>query len=105
MKHLSEEAQDVHIIDSRFNAHFRNGHIPTATNIPFNEILTPEGQFRTDEELAKIFSEKAFMKDPIEEKAILSCQSGISACILEAGLKQLGNKSTVVYDGSFEEWV
>lgn len=34
----------------------------------------------------------------------MTCQLGISACLVEGVLKNLGNMNTSVYDGSFQEW-
>ena len=44
------------------------------------------------------------MKDPSKDEVVLTCQRGITACILDAALRSLGNPATKVYDGSFEEY-
>jgi 3-mercaptopyruvate sulfurtransferase SseA len=46
------EKQDIPLIDARFPDVFKNGHIPTSHNLPFNKLLTQDGgKFRPQEEL------------------------------------------------------
>jgi 3-mercaptopyruvate sulfurtransferase SseA len=44
------------------------------------------------------------LPDPANQELIISCQRGITACILDAAFKIVGNQHTSVYDGSFEEY-
>ena len=44
------------------------------------------------------------MKDPLNDEVVLTCQRGVTACILDTALEYLGNEKTSVYDGSLEEY-
>ena len=78
----------------------RKGHIPSAINLPFNQVL--EGShFKTTDELKLIFS----MKETVNsEQVIFSCGSGITACIVLFAAKLAGFESVALFDGSWTEW-
>jgi 3-mercaptopyruvate sulfurtransferase SseA len=48
--------------------------------------LNPDKTFKSADELQKIFGKNA------TEETVLSCQKGITACILEVALQSIGNK-------------
>lgn len=77
----------------------RKGHIPGAYNLPYTEIRTEEGNLLSKEEL-----EKAFAKFPEKEETILSCGSGVSACVLALAMERI-KKPYHLYNGSYSEWV
>ncbi|KAI8804872.1 3-mercaptopyruvate sulfurtransferase [Cladochytrium replicatum] len=81
-----------------------SGHIPSAINIPFAEVLNPEtGTLLPPDELRKLFDEKRVdMRRPI----VAMCGSGVTACIVALALERSGRKveSIKVYDGSWTEW-
>ena len=77
----------------------KRGHIPKSRNI-FWKDLTKNGDTLEKDIIRKKFSE--YKLD--NKKIILSCGSGISACVLSLSLKYaLGIKASV-YDGSWAEW-
>jgi thiosulfate/3-mercaptopyruvate sulfurtransferase len=98
------------IIDARSEARFlgkveeprqglRRGHIPSAKNIPFTKIQK-DNFLLPKEELEKIFAEVA-TKD---QSLILSCGSGVTACVLALGAEIADYQSYSLYDGSWSEW-
>ena len=94
------------ILDSRFGRDYEQGHITNSLSLPFPSIL--EGEFKTlksREDLIEIFKSQGGIVDPENEKVILSCQRGVTACVLELALASLGNPNTSVYDGSYGEWL
>lgn len=101
----------VQVIDARPAARFqgtateprpglRSGHMPNAVNIPFAEVLTPDGALRPPDELAEIFDRAGLKPD---QSVITTCGSGVTAAILTLALAVLGRDSAV-YDGSWAEW-
>ena len=77
----------------------RGGHMPSACNLPFPEVLEA-GRLRPPEELRRLFLNKATQ----EQQVITSCGSGITACVLILAAWELGYRNLSVYDGSWAEW-
>ncbi|MBU1347381.1 MAG: 3-mercaptopyruvate sulfurtransferase [Alphaproteobacteria bacterium] len=81
-------------------AGLRAGHMPGARNLPFAELLTPEGLMRPRAELQAAFTDRGV--DP-DSCPIASCGSGVTAAIPLLALAVLGHEG-VLYDGSWAEW-
>ncbi len=81
-------------------AGLRSGHMPGALNLPFPEILNPDGTMKPDEALAQAF--RAAGVD-LDRPVVTTCGSGVTAAILSLGLAVLGRPSRL-YDGSWAEW-
>ena len=81
-------------------AGLRSGHMPGALNIPFADLLNPDGTMRTCGELAAVFARSGLRPD---QSVITTCGSGVTAAILTLALAVLGRDSAV-YDGSWAEW-
>jgi thiosulfate/3-mercaptopyruvate sulfurtransferase len=82
-------------------AGLRSGHMPGARNLPWGELLTPEGGMRPADELRAAF--RASGTD-LEGPILTTCGSGVSAAILALALARLGREDVPVYDGSWTEW-
>lgn len=93
----------IKIIDTRLDVTYDLGHIPSSINIPFVKMLNPDKTFKSEDKLREIFINAGISK-PESQPIILSCNRGISACVLDAALRLLGNPNVSVYDGSFEEY-
>ncbi len=86
----------------------RSGHIPKSRSVPFVKLLDTSNYstFKSSEDIAKVFSDanvNVHSKEPI----VLSCGSGLTACVLAFGLNLLNRNergSVAVYDGSWTEW-
>jgi thiosulfate/3-mercaptopyruvate sulfurtransferase len=104
------EARNTVLIDARSKERFlglvdepraglARGHIPTASSLPFTEVLN--GPFlKTKTELMRIL-------DPItapDRSVIAYCGSGVTACIVALALEVADHQSVSVYDGSWSEW-
>ena len=76
----------------------RPGHIPSATNISAMALLAESGQFRPQEELAKMFD-----GDP-KARVITYCGSGIAASSTAFIMHRLGFADVAVYIASLQEW-
>ncbi|OOY30329.1 3-mercaptopyruvate sulfurtransferase [Thioclava sp. F36-6] len=103
---------DHEIIDARPNERFlgngteprpglRSGHIPGSRNLPFGELLTPEGTFKSPEEIKALFEAAGV---DLSKPAITTCGSGVSAAILSLALELIGKSDWSLYDGSWSEW-
>ncbi len=78
----------------------RVGHMPGAINLPFGELLTPEGLMREPAELDAAFAARGLTA---EAAPIASCGSGVTAAVPLLALALLGREG-VLYDGSWAEW-
>ncbi len=87
--------------DPEPRADLQSGHIPESLNLPYERLLD-SGSMRSPEELTRIFHEVGVGND--ESPLILSCGSGVSACVLGLGLSMIGHNGWSVYDGSWTEW-
>ncbi len=77
----------------------RAGNIPNSKNLPFGDLLNGNCMKSIEELKAE------FRKFNIEEKElVLSCGSGITACILALGAEMIGHQKISVYDGSWTEY-
>ena len=77
------------------------GHIDGSINLPFEEVLNKDKTFKSAEDiLAKFNNVKT------DEQVVLSCQAGVTACILEVALLSAGHNpaKTSMYDGSWGEY-
>jgi thiosulfate/3-mercaptopyruvate sulfurtransferase len=79
----------------------RTGHIPGAHNVPFGQVLNPDGTLKSASKLSEVF--EAAGVDP-HKPVVASCGSGITACVLALALAETGHLRTSVYDGSWSEW-
>lgn len=102
--HLAE------IIDARPAARFRGdapepraglraGHIPNAKNLPYGDLLNPDGTMKSVDALRV-----AFAGIDLTKPAITTCGSGVTAAILSLALERLGHSNHALYDGSWAEW-
>lgn len=76
------------------------GHIPGAVNIPYQSLLRDDGRFRDARDLRRQFA-------PVLEAGsspIVYCGSGVTACVVAAGLNHIGAQP-IVYPGSWSDWI
>ncbi len=79
------------------------GHIPGAISAPYPDNLTPDGTFRSDEELRARFT-RLLGATPVEQTAFY-CGSGVTAAHNLLALKQVGLGEARLYVGSWSEWI
>ncbi|MER6213260.1 sulfurtransferase [Streptomyces sp. NPDC001674] len=102
---------DAAVLDARTRERFagtapeprpglRAGHMPGALNLPFGDLLGPDGLMRPAGELRAVFEALAGER----ERLCFSCGSGVTACVLALGATLAGYRDTAVYDGSWSEW-
>jgi thiosulfate/3-mercaptopyruvate sulfurtransferase len=79
-----------------------SGHMPGALNLPYGNLVAPDGTLLPPIELRQRVAGAGIRFDrPI----IGSCGSGVSACALLLALETLGVEGATLYDGSWTEWV
>jgi len=101
---------EAQVIDARSAGRFRgdvpeprvslrSGHMPGALNVPFDQVLRPDGHLKSEEDLTQVFAAVDLTR-PI----VTSCGSGVTAAVLALALARLGRDDVAVYDGSWTEW-
>lgn len=79
----------------------RSGHIPGARNLPFLEVLNPDGTMKDTAALRAAFDAAGV---DLARPIITTCGSGVTASVLALALERLGHRDWAVYDGSWAEW-
>jgi thiosulfate/3-mercaptopyruvate sulfurtransferase len=103
---------DSEIIDARSAARFRgdvpeprpglrSGHIPGSKNVPYANLLNPDGTMKDLDGLRAAFAGAGV---DLTRPAITTCGSGVTAAILSLALERLGHRNHALYDGSWAEW-
>ncbi|SEG36320.1 sulfurtransferase [Algoriphagus boritolerans] len=113
MKEVESIAWDKNhlIIDVRSAERYRGesepidliaGHIPGAINVPLTENMDEKGNFLSPEKLREKY-ERILGEIP-NEKIIVHCGSGVSACHTLLALDHAGLGIPKLYVGSWSEW-
>lgn len=79
----------------------RGGHIPGSRNLPFNQLVAPDGTLLPPAELKRRIAAAGIDS---ERAIIATCGSGTSACTLIHALHLLGRDDVSLYDGAWAEW-
>jgi len=80
----------------------RPGHIPTARNIPWSQAANDDGTFKSDDELANLYSGKGV---DLGKDTIAYCRIGERSAHTWFVLHELlGQPNVKNYDGSWTEW-
>lgn len=98
---------DAQLIDCRgpdqYNSKEHNGlgHIPNAVNIPYIDFIDSNGNLKSKDELRNLVSQLKL--DPSKE-TITYCHGGVTACIANSALEEIGFSKVRLYDGSWAEY-
>lgn len=79
----------------------RLGHIPGARNLPWQQMLNPDGTMKSPDALRAAFEAAGV---DLGKPVITTCGSGVTAAILSLGLERIGHRNHALYDGSWAEW-
>jgi thiosulfate/3-mercaptopyruvate sulfurtransferase len=80
----------------------QRGHIPGSLNLPYGDLLDPQSKrLKSRAALQILFTEAGVKAD---EPLVMTCGSGVSACVLAFAQHLLGRRDIPVYDGSWAEW-
>ncbi|MBA6392053.1 sulfurtransferase [Colwellia sp. BRX10-3] len=86
-------------LDAEPRAGVRSGHMPNSKNLPYNDLFN-QGLLKPASELAEIFNDI----NVNNQAMIMSCGSGVTACVLALAADIVGRNDVRVYDGSWSEW-
>lgn len=78
------------------------GHIPGATNIPFQTNLEPDGSFLSPDTLKEKYAGATAGKT--NDHIVVHCGSGVTACHTLLAFAYAGLKIPKLYVGSWSEW-
>ena len=78
----------------------RSGHIKSAKNITWTQLLDKDQMLKSPEDLEAYFTEAGIKP---KDKVINYCHIGLRATVLYTIAKGLGHKA-YLYDGSYNEW-
>ena len=78
----------------------RGGHVPGSVSLPYQTLLDGPRMLPPDALRARL--EAAGVTG--DQRPVLTCGSGVSACTLALGLTLTGRDDWAVYDGSWSEW-
>jgi thiosulfate/3-mercaptopyruvate sulfurtransferase len=106
------DSQAAQVVDARPAARFRGetpeprpglrgGHMPGACNVPFGDLINPDGTMKSPDALRAAFQAAGV---DLARPIVTSCGSGVSASLLALALARLGREDVAVYDGSWAEW-
>lgn len=113
MYHADSPAQiDFQVIDARPAERFegklpepragmRAGSIKNSINLPFGQLLNADGTLKSDEDLAALFEAKGVV---VGKDSVVTCGSGVTACVVDLALKVASGKEARLYDGSWSEY-
>jgi thiosulfate/3-mercaptopyruvate sulfurtransferase len=104
--HAAIGDESVELIDALPAAHYRGdfsmyarpGHIPTASNVPSNALISESGYFKSADELSAMFDGDR------DTRTITYCGGGIAASADAFIMTRLGFKDVAVYTASLQEW-
>lgn len=80
----------------------QRGHIPGSLNLPYADLFDPQSKRLKPRAALQILFAEAGVK--ADEPLVMTCGSGVSACVLAFALYLLGRRDIPVYDGSWAEW-
>jgi thiosulfate/3-mercaptopyruvate sulfurtransferase len=79
----------------------RRGHVPGSRNLPFSELVAPDGTLLPPDQLRRRLEDAGI---DLSRPVVATCGSGTSACALALALQLIGHNLTPVYDGAWAEW-
>lgn len=82
-------------------AGLRRGHMPGACNLPFTELVGPDGRYLPPEVLRQRLTDEGVAGD---QTVITTCGSGVTASSLALAIQLAFGREVPVYDGSWAEW-
>jgi len=106
------DAKDGLLLDARSDERFRGeiepfdkvaGHIPGASNMPYEDNLDFTGEFMSDEALREHYLSLLGQISPA--KVVHMCGSGVTACHSILAMEHAGLSGAKLYAGSWSEWI
>jgi len=80
--------------------HAREGHVPSARNLPFTTLIDDAGAFKPRQALGQLLDDAGATAD---KRLIAYCHIGQQATVVYFAARLLGRDARL-YDGSWDEW-
>jgi len=105
-EYIRDNLDKIKLLDARTKEEYdgtvvraaQKGHIPGAINVDWEKNIKPDGTFKDEKELDKLYP---LSKD---DEIVTYCQGAYRAANTFVALKKLGFKNVRVYLGSWGEW-
>ncbi|KIY51400.1 Rhodanese-like protein, partial [Fistulina hepatica ATCC 64428] len=91
--------QDVHLIDVREPDEYKEGHIPTAANLPLSVL--PDALGWSEEDFKAKFG---FDMPPKDQNVVFYCRSGVRSTHASEAAQKGGWMKIHNYKGSWLDW-
>ncbi|WP_108652638.1 sulfurtransferase [Dongshaea marina] len=107
---LQQQYKSFKIIDSRTSKEYqgavlyheaRGGHLPGAVNLPFTQLLRPDGMIRSGKEIREMLGKLGIKP---KDRVVTYCTAGIRSAYLALALKAAGFEHVQNYVPSFYYW-
>ena len=99
--HIIIDARSADEFNGVATTTLRTGHIPSAINLEFTQVMDENGLLKSADALTALFNEKGITKN---KSIIVYCESSVRAGIIYLSLRGLGYPKVAVYDGAYLEW-
>jgi thiosulfate/3-mercaptopyruvate sulfurtransferase len=78
-----------------------NGRIPGSLNLPYTDVLNPDGTYKAPADLREAFTAAGI---DLSQPITTTCGSGVTGSVLLFALHLIGVDTAALYDGSWSEW-
>lgn len=82
----------------------RSGRVPGSSCVPFFDLLNEDKTYKSASDIVAVFKDAGVDLADASSPIVMSCGTGVTACVLALGAEIAGRSGIPVYDGSWTEW-